>query len=101
MKIFNQDVLRFDESNISKKKLIVFGNLPYNISTEIICNWLLKLDNNFWFSELILMFQKEVADRITSKINTSDYGRLSILLNWKMNIKKIFDIGPNCFFPKT
>ena len=100
VKIFNQDVLRFDESNISKKKLIVFGNLPYNISTEIICNWLLKLDNNFWFSELILMFQREVADRITSKINTADYGRLSILLNWKMNIKKIFDVGPNCFFPK-
>ena len=98
VKIFNQDVLRFDESNISKKKLIVFGNLPYNISTEIICNWLLKLDNNFWFSELILMFQKEVADRITSKINTSDYGRLSILLNWKMNIKKFLILGQIAFF---
>ena len=98
--MINQDILKVNEKSISKKKLIVFGNLPYNISTEIICNWLLKLDNNFWFSELILMFQKEVADRITSKINTADYGRLSILLNWKMNIKKIFDVGPNCFFPK-
>jgi len=46
------------------------------------------------------MFQKEVADRIISEINTSNYGRLSILLNWKMNIKKIFDISPNCFSPK-
>jgi len=60
----------------------------------------LKLEKNFWFSELILMFQKEVADRIISKINTSNYGRLSIFLNWKMNIKKLFDISPNSFIPK-
>ena len=46
------------------------------------------------------MFQKEVADRIISKINTSNYGRLSILLNWKMNINKQFDINPNSFIPK-
>ena len=46
------------------------------------------------------MFQKEVADRIISKINTSNYGRLSIFLNWKMNVKKVFDISPNCFYPK-
>ena len=48
-----------------KIKLIVFGNLPYNISTEILCKWITKLTNDFfWFSQLILMFQKEVADRI-------------------------------------
>ena len=46
------------------------------------------------------MFQKEVAERIISKINTSSYGRLSILLNWKMDVKKLIDIGPNCFYPK-
>ena len=79
---------------------MVFGNLPYNISTKIICNWVLKLEKDFWFSDLILMFQKEVADRIISKISTSDYGRLSIFLNWKMNIEKVFDISPNCFYPK-
>ena len=100
VEIRNEDILKIDEKNISNKKLIVFGNLPYNISTEIICNWILKLEKNFWFSELILMFQKEVADRIISKINTSNYGRLSILLNWKMNINKQFDISPNSFIPK-
>ena len=98
--IINKDILKVDEKNISNKKLIVFGNLPYNISTEIICNWILRLEKEFWFSELILMFQKEVADRIISKVDASDYGRLSILLNWKMNITKVFDISPNCFFPK-
>ena len=46
------------------------------------------------------MFQKEVADRIISKFNTSKYGRLSILVNWKLNIKKIIDIKPNSFNPK-
>ena len=46
------------------------------------------------------MFQKEVADRILSEYNSPKYGRLSILANWKLNIKKICDIKPNCFSPK-
>ena len=98
--IINEDILKINEKNISQNKLIVFGNLPYNISTEIVCNWILKIQKNFWFTELILMFQKEVADRIISKINTSKYGRLTVLLNWKLEIKKIFDVSPNCFSPK-
>ena len=98
--IKNEDILKINENDISDKKLLVFGNLPYNISTKIICNWILKLKRDFWFSELILMFQKEVADRIISKMNSPSYGRLSIFLNWKMNIKKVFDISPNCFYPK-
>jgi len=98
--IKNNDILKINEKKISNNKLLVFGNLPYNISTEIICNWISKLEKNFWFSELILMFQKEVADRIISKTNTSEYGRLSIFLNWKMNIEKVFDVSPNCFYPK-
>ena len=53
-----------------------------------------------WFEKLILMFQKEVADRIISEFDTSTYGRLSIICNWKLNIKKIIDIKPNAFRPK-
>ena len=99
--IINEDVLKIDEKNIDNEKLIVFGNLPYNISTEILCKWILNLKNkNFWFSCLILMFQKQVADRIISNFNSSKYGRLSILSNWKLEIKKICDISPNSFFPK-
>ena len=78
----------------------MFGNLPYNISTEILTKWILNLNSKIWFDKLILMFQKEVADRIISKSNTSTYGRLSIICNWKLNIKKIIDIKPNCFWPK-
>ena len=99
--IINDDVLNVDENLICNEKLIVFGNLPYNISTEILCKWILNLNNQkFWFKDLILMFQKEVADRILSEYNSSKYGRLSILANWKLNIKKIIDIKPNCFSPK-
>lgn len=89
IKIINTDVLKFDEKNLFNEKLIVFGNLPYNISTEILCKWIINLDNdNFWFDELVLMFQKEVADRIIAKFNTSKYGRLTIISNWKLDIKK-------------
>ena len=99
--IINKDILKFDEKNLCNEKLIVFGNLPYNISTEILCKWILNLDKNyFWFSSLILMFQKEVADRIISKSNTSFYGRLSILANWKLEVNKICDIKPTSFSPK-
>ena len=98
--IINKDVLNVSEKLISKEKLIVFGNLPYNISTEILSRWIINLDKNFWFSKLILMFQKEVADRIIAKSDTSNYGRLSILSNWKLHVRKIIDIKPNSFFPK-
>ena len=74
--------------------------MPYNISTKILSKWIISINKNFWFSKLILMFQKEVADRIIAKTNTSNYGRLSILSNWKLDIKKIMNIGPNSFFPK-
>ena len=87
-------------NEISNDKLVVFGNLPYNISTEILSQWIVKLNKTFWFESLVLMFQKEVADRIVAKPNTSKYGRLSILSNWKLNIAKIMDIKPQSFSPR-
>jgi len=98
--IINDDVLKVSENKISKEKLTVFGNLPYNISTEILSKWIVNLDENFWFSELVLMFQKEVADRIIAKSGTSKYGRLSILSSWKLIVEKIIDIKPESFLPK-
>ena len=100
VKIFNEDILKFDEHLLSKNKIIVFGNLPYNISTEILSRWIINLKNDYWFSDLILMFQKEVADRIVAQVNTSAYGRLSILANWRLNINKICDISPESFSPR-
>ena len=98
--IIHEDVLKIDETTFFKDKLIVFGNLPYNISTEIISKWIINLKDKFWFECLVLMFQKEVADRIIAELNTSSYGRLSIICNWKLNIRKICDVKPESFFPK-
>ena len=100
IKVINKDILKTDENSLSNETLTVFGNLPYNISTEILCNWILNLKEKIWFDYLILMFQKEVADRIISNFNTKSYGRLSILANWRLDIKKIFDISPLSFKPK-
>ena len=98
--IINEDVLKIDETKLFKEQVTVFGNLPYNVSTEILSKWIVNLKDNFWFDCLVLMFQKEVANRIVADFNTSNYGRLSIVCNWKLNIKKICDIKPGSFSPK-
>jgi len=60
IKIFNNDILSFNEKSICEQPLIVYGNLPYNISTEILCKWILNLKKEkLWFSNLILMFEKD------------------------------------------
>jgi len=100
LKVINEDILKIDETSLINEKLTVFGNLPYNISTEILSKWIVNLNDNFWFDHLVLMFQKEVADRIIAKYNTSSYGRLSVLANWKLKIVKVCDIKPDSFFPK-
>ncbi len=98
--VINNDILKVDENSLLNEKFTVFGNLPYNISTEILSKWIVNLNDSFWFDHLVLMFQKEVADRIIAKFNTSSYGRLSILANWKLKIVKICDIKPVSFSPK-
>ena len=98
--ILNKDILKFDLNNISKEKIIIFGNLPYNISTKILTQWITAPEKFKCYKKLILMFQKEVADRILAKTNSRNYGRLSIISNWRLNIKKEFNISPQCFFPK-
>ena len=98
--IYNNDILQMDEKNLFNEKVMVFGNLPYNISTEILSKWITNLKEDAWFNNLILMFQKEVANRIIAKSDSSDYGRLSILSNWRLYVKKICDIKPEAFSPK-
>ena len=98
--IINDDILKINESSLFESKVTVFGNLPYNISTEILSKWITNSTEDLWFNNLILMFQKEVADRIIAKFDTSNYGRLSIISNWKLNVEKICDIKPDCFSPR-
>jgi len=97
--VINKDILEIDENFLASENLIVFGNLPYNISTEILCKWILNIKKKPWFEYLILMFQKEVAERIIAKFNTKNYGRLSILANWRLDIEKVCDVKPTSFLP--
>ena len=100
LKIFNDDILKFNIEKICKNKSIIFGNLPYNISSQILVKIL-----NFkkWtpkFTDLILMFQKELGDKIIGKFSSSNYGRLSILSNYRLDVSNKFLVSPSCFFPK-
>ena len=98
--IYNKDVLKFNFEKKLKKDTIIFGNLPYNIASQILVN-IIKFKK--WppkYSSLIFMFQKEMADRIIGNYGTSKYGRLSILTNYRLSVLNKFKISPNCFFPK-
>ena len=98
--IINNDILKYDLKLLSHKDLVIFGNLPYNISSQILINFINYPFSKFSYKKLVLMFQKEVADRILAEDNSKNYGRLSILSSWKLNVKKIMDINPSSFFPK-
>ena len=97
--LINDDILKIDEKKYSKDPMIVFGNLPYNISTQILIKWIRYNNLNNTFKKFILMFQKEVAERIIAETNSKNYGRLAVLSSWKLNIEKITDVSPNSFYP--
>ena len=98
--IINDDMIKFSYDNYLIKNSVIFGNLPYNISTQMLIKWMKIKDLNIFCKKFILMFQKEVAERIIAEVNSKNYGRLSILSNWKMEIKKELDVEPESFYPK-
>ena len=97
IQVINADILNMP-NKFYNQKYKIFGNLPYNISSQILSKWC--LNDKFKFDKLILMFQKEVGERIIAKVNTKNYSRITILSNWKFNINKICEINPGSFFPK-
>ena len=100
VKIYNEDVLKSNLESRIKQGSIIFGNLPYNISSQILIKFIKFI---YWppkYKKLIFMFQKEMAERITAKKNTSAFGRLTVISNLRLKIKKKFNISKNCFFPK-
>ena len=96
--VIKKDILNIPDEFYSKKKILVLGNLPYNISTKILSNWC--FNNELNVSKMILMFQKEVAERILANVNSKEYSRITILSKWKFDIKKVTDVKPASFFPK-
>ncbi|MEM9205099.1 MAG: 16S rRNA (adenine(1518)-N(6)/adenine(1519)-N(6))-dimethyltransferase RsmA [Pseudomonadota bacterium] len=94
----NQDALTYSPSDCANPKLIV-ANLPYNIGTRLLTHWLTPTRWPSWFSGMVLMFQKEVADRITAPVGSKAYGRLSVLSQWRTNPESLFEINPQAFVP--
>tara|TARA_A100001015_G_scaffold256535_1_gene298629 strand:- start:6854 stop:7639 length:786 start_codon:yes stop_codon:yes gene_type:complete len=100
LKIYNNDILKFPLEKIVKKETIILGNLPYNISSQILVQILRFKKWPPKFSDLIFMFQKELGEKVVSIYPSSGYGRLSILSNLKLKIDQSFLVSPNSFSPK-
>ena len=94
------DALTLDERKIFKKNVIIFGNLPYNISLKLLIKWIYSEPWPPFYNQMVLMFQKEVAERIIATSNNKKYGRISILSDSRLNIKFHFNISKKEFNPE-
>jgi 16S rRNA (adenine1518-N6/adenine1519-N6)-dimethyltransferase len=93
------DALKTDWAALAKGPVRVVSNLPYNIATALLVDWLTEEPWPPWYQSLTLMFQREVAQRITAAPGSKVYGRLSVLAQWRAKAVKLFDIGPRAFTP--
>src|SRR4029434_6327630 len=90
------DALEADAGQLGGPPRRIVANLPYNVATPLLIRWLGAIGA---FAGLTLMFQKEVADRLTARPRTKDYGRLSVLTQWLTEPRRLFDIPPRAFTP--
>ena len=98
--IIEADALGFDpRPHLGSAPARIVANLPYNIATALLVAWLSLEPWQPWYDSLLLMFQREVAERIIAAPGTSSYGRLSVLCNWRCETKRLFDIAPTAFVP--
>ena len=93
------DALAADWPSLAKGPAKIVANLPYNIATPLLTGWLTDGAWPPWFASLTLMFQKEVAERIVARPGGKDYGRLSVLCQWRCEAKKLFDVNRSAFTP--
>src|SRR4030095_10421238 len=77
----------------------VVANLPYNIATALLVGWLTAEPWPPWYDSLVLMFQREVAERIVAAPGSKSYGRLSVLAGWRTEAKILFDVARSAFVP--
>jgi 16S rRNA (adenine1518-N6/adenine1519-N6)-dimethyltransferase len=95
------DALAVDEpalarANAGAAPLTIVANLPYNIATVLILKWLARPAD---FADIVVMVQKEVAERLTASPRTPDYGRLSVMVQWRAAVETLFDLAPGAFTP--
>ncbi len=100
LEIINADALTFDpRSLLNGERAKIVANLPYNIATPLLIGWLCTEPWPPWFDMMVLMFQREVAERIVARADDEAYGRLGVLSNWRAETKMLFDISPAAFTP--
>lgn len=100
--VISADALDVDERTLLPEggPVQVVANLPYNVSTVLLAKWLTVAEWPSWYAGLTLMFQREVADRITAPSGGKAYGRLSVLSQWRTAPRRLFDIPPSAFVPQ-
>ncbi|MCW8862842.1 MAG: 16S rRNA (adenine(1518)-N(6)/adenine(1519)-N(6))-dimethyltransferase RsmA [Rhodospirillales bacterium] len=96
LEVVEGDALKTDMAKIGEAPRRVVANLPYNISTPLVVNWLKNIDA---YARLVLMFQKEVADRLAAKPGTKAYGRLSVMTQWLCRVQVEFNVDRRAFTP--
>jgi 16S rRNA (adenine1518-N6/adenine1519-N6)-dimethyltransferase len=98
LKVVEGDALEFDPRPLLQGTARIAANLPYNIATALLVNWL-SVDWPPYYDRLVLMFQREVAERIVAAPDSKTYGRLSVLAQWRTEPKILFDVNPSAFVP--
>ena len=94
------DALEFDPNvHLASERARVIANLPYNIATPLLIGWLTVEPWPPWYDALVLMFQREVAERIVAAPGSKNYGRLAVLANWRCETKLMFDVARSAFVP--
>lgn len=100
LEVIHADALQFEPRTTSNAPKMIIANLPYNIATPLLIQWLEHIHNDASaYDMMLLMFQKEVAQRITAVSNTKSYGRLSVLSQWLTNTQIVYDLPPSAFTP--
>jgi 16S rRNA (adenine1518-N6/adenine1519-N6)-dimethyltransferase len=99
--IVEADAIGFDvRARLDGSPTRVIANLPYNIATALLVSWLSIEPWPPWYDDLVLMFQREVAERIVAMPGSRNYGRLSVLAGWRTEAKLLFDVAPSAFVPR-
>jgi 16S rRNA (adenine1518-N6/adenine1519-N6)-dimethyltransferase len=100
LEIVHGDAMKFDpQPLLAGHKAKIVANLPYNIATQLLIGWLTREPWPPWYETMVLMFQREVAERIVAREDDEAYGRLGVLANWRTETKILFDISPSAFVP--
>jgi 16S rRNA (adenine1518-N6/adenine1519-N6)-dimethyltransferase len=101
LEIVCTDAQRFDPRPLlAGERAKIVANLPYNIATQLLIDWLTIEPWPPWYDMMVLMFQREVAERIVAHENEEAYGRLAVLANWRAETRILFDISPSAFVPQ-